>query len=414
MSAVSTFVMPKLGLTMTEGVVTSWLVRPGDQVRSGDVLVVVETEKIATEVESPGDGRIETIEVAEGSTVPVGAVLATWTGADVAQRGSYPESNNVYRNNTVSIALSPDNAPAAQPLVAHSGSGERLIATPLARRLAKDAKITLSTVSGSGPRGRIKARDVDAAVADASRQLVPPAAVEQACLAGSPASVRRPATALEKTIARRMTQAKQIIPHFYVQAEVDVSRLLTLREELNAIEGFVRVSINHLVIVAVGRVLVQMPEINVLWSDDEVIQLTDSDVGFAVDTERGLFAPVIHRVNDMGLDALARAANDLAGRAKEGRLAADELTGGAITVSNVGMYGASHLIPIINPGQSAILGVAAIKPVFRPDADGQPMLQREIGLVLACDHRVLDGVKAARFLDCVANQLKNPLLLLRA
>ena len=210
-----------------------------------------------------------------------------------------------------------------------------------------------------------------------------------------------------------MTQAKQIIPHFYVQAEADVSRLLTMREELNAIGGLTRVSINHLVIVAVGRALAQMPEINVLWSDDEVIQLTDSDVGFAVDTERGLFAPVIHRVNDMGLEALARAANDLAGRAKEGRLAADELTGGAITVSNVGMYGASHLIPIINPGQSAILGVAAIKPVFRPDANDQPVLQREIGLVLACDHRVLDGVKAARFLDCVANHLKNPLLLLR-
>jgi pyruvate dehydrogenase E2 component (dihydrolipoamide acetyltransferase) len=413
MSAASTIVMPKLGLTMTEGVVTSWLVRPGDQVRSGDVIVVVETEKIATEVESPGDGRIETIEVAEGSTVPVGAVLATWTGADAAQRSSQPESNN-FDGNNVAIALEAGNAPPAQPAMARSSTSGRLIATPLARRLAKDAKITLSTVSGSGPRGRIKARDVEAAIANASRQLAPPAAVEQACLTGSPAGVRRPATALEKTIARRMTQAKQIIPHFYVQAEADVSRLLTLREELNSIEGLTRVSVNHLVIVAVGRALAQMPEINVLWSDDEVVQLTDSDVGFAVDTERGLFAPVIHRVNDMGLEALARAANDLAGRAKEGRLTADELTGGAITVSNVGMYGASHLIPIINPGQSAILGVAAIKPVFRPDANDQPVLQREIGLVLACDHRVLDGVKAARFLDCVANHLKNPLLLLRA
>lgn len=409
MSAASTIVMPKLGLTMTEGLVTSWLVGPGDQVRSGDVLVVVETEKIASEVESLGDGRIETIEVAEGSTVPVGTVLATWTGVDAVQR-SRPEAGD---RNHVATALKSGNASITQSAIARSGSG-RLIATPLARRLAKDAGIALSTVAGSGPRGRIKARDVEAAIALAARQLAPSAAIEQTIMIDSPAGSRRPATVLEKTIARRMTQAKQVIPHFYVQTEADVSRLLTLREELNSIEGLTRVSVNHLIIVAVGRALAQMPEINVLWSDDEVVQLADSDVGFAVDTERGLFAPVIHAVNDMGLEALARAANDLAGRAKEGRLTADELTGGAITVSNVGMYGASHLIPIINPGQSAILGVAAIKPVFRPDANDQPVLQREIGLVLACDHRVLDGVKAARFLDCVANHLKNPLLLLRA
>lgn len=410
MSAASTIVMPKLGLTMTEGVVTSWLVGPGDQVRSGDVLVVVETEKIASEVESLGDGRIETIEVAEGSTVPVGTVLATWTGVDAVQR-SRPEAGD---RNHVATALESDNVSIMQSAIARSGSSGRLIVTPLARRLAKDARIALSTVAGSGPRGRIKARDVEAAIALAARQLAPPTVIEQTAMIGSPAGLRRPATALEKTIARRMTQAKQIIPHFYVQTEADVSRLLTLREELNSVEGLTRVSVNHLIIVAVGRALAQMPEINVLWSDDEVVQLADSDVGFAVDTDRGLFAPVIHAVNDMGLEALARAANDLAGRAKEGRLTADELTGGAITVSNVGMYGASHLIPIINPGQSAILGVAAIKPVFRPDANDQPVLQREIGLVLACDHRVLDGVKAARFLDCVANHLKNPLLLLRA
>jgi len=411
MSAASTIVMPKLGLTMTEGMVTSWLVRPGDRIRSGDVIVVVETEKIATEVESPGDGRIETIEVVEGATVPVGAVLATWSGGDAAPRSSGPQSNTIDDAKAAPGPVSNQAVPA-EPTFAGASGGERLIATPLARRLAKDAGIALSAVSGSGPRGRIKARDVESAVAAAQR-LAPPAGADRASGVASSAH-RRPATALEKTIARRMTQAKQSIPHFYVQAEADVSRLLALREELNALEGFTRVSVNHLVIVAVGRALAQMPEINVLWSDDKVVQLADGDVGFAVDTERGLFAPVLRRVNDMALEPLARAANDLAERAKQGRLAADELTGGAITVSNVGMYGASHLIPIINPGQSAILGVAAIKPVFRPDGNDQPVLRREIGLVLACDHRVLDGVKAARFLDCVASHLTNPLLLLRA
>jgi pyruvate dehydrogenase E2 component (dihydrolipoamide acetyltransferase) len=411
MSAASSIVMPKLGLTMTEGVVTSWRVRPGDQVRNGDVLFVVETDKIATEIEAHGDGRIETIEVAEGSTVPVGAVLATWTGAGAAQHVSPADSGSADGNGGT-IVRAPAK-PAVPPAIAGSPEVGRVIATPLARRMAKDARIALSSVNGSGPRGRIKARDVEEAIANASRKPAPSAAIEQASRAASSAGTRRPATALEKTVARRMTQAKQTIPHFYVQAEADVSRLLKLREELNSVEGFARISVNHLVIAAVGRALAQMPEINVLWSDDELIQLTGSDVGFAVDTERGLFAPVIRGVNEMGIETLARAANELAEKAKGGGLTADELTGGAITVSNVGMYGASHLIPIINPGQSAILGVAAIKPVFRPDADDQPVLQREIGLVLACDHRALDGVKAARFLDAVSNHLKNPLLLLR-
>ncbi|MGH6643219.1 MAG: dihydrolipoamide acetyltransferase family protein, partial [Bradyrhizobium sp.] len=311
MSAAASIVMPKLGLTMTEGMVAAWRVAPGDQVRSGDVLFVVETEKIATEIEAPDDGRIETIEVAEGSTAPVGAVLATWTAVDSTRHSSYEGRDNIERSATA-LASEPAKPPAARPAIADSGSGERLIATPLARRLAKDAKIALATVKGSGPRGRIKARDVEAAIGNASRKDAPPAPDRHTNIAAPPAAVRRPATALEKTIARRMIQAKQTIPHFYVQAEADVGRLLKMREELNSIAGFTRVSINHLVIVAVGRSLAQMPEINVLWSDDEMVQLTGSDIGFAVDTDRGLFAPVLHGVNDMGLEALARAANDLA------------------------------------------------------------------------------------------------------
>jgi pyruvate dehydrogenase E2 component (dihydrolipoamide acetyltransferase) len=403
MTAASAIIMPKLGLTMTEGVVASWRVGPGDQVRNGDILFIVETEKIATEIEAQGDGRIETIEVAEGTTVPIGAVVATWTGKGAAQLGGDQSAPMAAPDQPAppSVAQAPHPAPE---------SGGRIIATPLARRLARDADIALATVTGSGPRGRIKARDVETAIAARSavtRPATPPR--------GEPAveGDRRTASALEKTVARRMTEAKQAIPHFYVLAEADVTDLLKLREQLNAMEGFTRISINHLVVAAVGRAIMRMPEINVVWNDDAFVQLSGSDVGMAVDTPRGLLAPVIRDAGTLSLEALARAANATAERARAGQLLAGDLVGGAIAVSNVGMYGASHLVPIINPGQSAILGVAGIKPVFRPDDNEQPVLRREVGLVLSCDHRVLNGVAAARFLDCITDFLRNPLGLLR-
>ncbi|MFG1466269.1 2-oxo acid dehydrogenase subunit E2, partial [Xanthobacter sp. DSM 24535] len=228
------------------------------------------------------------------------------------------------------------------------------------------------------------------------------------------AATRRPATGIEKVVARRLTEAKQTIPHFYVLAEANVTRLLALREELNGQKGFPRLSLTHFVAAAVGRALRQMPETNVVWADDEVIQLAEGDVGVAVDTPRGLLVPVVRRADTRPLDEIARAMGAAVERARDGRLEAADLQGGAISVSNVGMFGASHLVPIINPGQSAILGVAAVKPAFRPDAAGAPALVQELGLVLSCDHRVLDGVKAARFLDLVIQLLQQPLSLLRA
>ncbi len=397
MMATSAIIMPKLGLTMTEGLLASWRVAPGDQVRGGDVLFVVETEKIATEIEAQGDGRIETIEVAEGATVPVGAVVATWSGG-----ASAPP-----REATAGAIDRP--MPIETPPPPHSGGGERIIATPLARRLACDADIPLTALRGGGPRGRIRARDVEAAIAAraaAPRSTTP---ASDASVAGE----RRAATSMEKTVAHRMAQAKQTIPHFYVLAEADVTDLLKLRDDLNAMEGFARISVNHLVMAAVGRAIVRMPEINVVWDEDAVVQLAGSDVGMAVDTGRGLLAPVVRDAGGRPLDALARDVNALVERARAGQLSGDDLAGGAIAVSNVGMHGVSHLVPIINPGQSAILGVAAIKPVFRPDVDARPALRQEIGLVLSCDHRVHNGVAAARFLDCVTGILQHPLSLLR-
>lgn len=393
MAGPAAIVMPKLGLTMTEGLLASWRVAPGDAVATGDVLFVVETEKIATEIEAQQAGRIGAILVPEGETVPVGATLATWgEGAPAVET---PAGSEV-----------PPAVVQAQPQAVKAAAStipERVIATPLARRTARLNGLDLGRVAGSGPRGRIKLADVQAALS--SKPQDPAAA--------TPSTKRRPATPVEQVVARRLTQAKQTIPHFYVLAEADISRLLAMREELNAAAGPVRLSITHFIMAAVGRALLAMPGANALWDDGDIVTLAGSDVGLAVDSPRGLVVPVLREAGQGHLDAVAADCANLVARAREGRLTAADFEGGAISVSNVGMYGASHLVPIINPGQSAILGVAAAKPVFRPDAQDRPQLRREIGLVLSCDHRVLDGVRAAQFLDLVVDTLEHPLPLLR-
>jgi pyruvate dehydrogenase E2 component (dihydrolipoamide acetyltransferase) len=413
MSAGAAIVMPKLGLTMTEGLVASWRVGPGDRVKSGDVLFVVETEKVATDIEAQADGQIESIVTAEGETVAVGAVVATWTGP-VAETATAPVS-----------APSPARSEVAAPApAARTSDWERVVATPHARKRARQGGVDLHDVKGSGPRGRINASDVEAAIvrvreSDAASPATARKAVSDAISQADssthrePHASRRPASPIEKVVARRLTASKQEIPHFYVFANADVTRLLALREELNADADRPRLSITHFVIAAVARALAKRPEINVLWRDDEVVNLGQIDIGLAVDTERGLMAPVLRNLGRLGLDAIAAAATDLVRKARNGRLDTGELEGGAVSISNVGMYGASHLVPIINPRQSAVIGVAAVQPVFRPDESGAPKLCRELGLVFSGDHRVLDGVRAARFLDSVTHLLEHPLLLLR-
>lgn len=391
--------MPKLGLTMTEGLLASWNVKPGDEVRPGDVLFVVETEKIATEVEAQAEGKIQSLEVEPGRTVPVGAVVATWTGPAAAAGAD--------------VGLAFDEAPGRSTKSTTSEQGSprsegRVVATPLARRLARQQRIDLSRLRGSGPNGRIKAADVEKALRSDFAAAKTPASARSFA-----EPRRRPATQMEKIVARRLTEAKQTIPHFYVLGEADVSFLLRVREELNADGRATRISLNHFVVAAVGRALAEMPEMNAVWQDEDIVTPAGTDVGIAVDSERGLIAPVLRDAGSMPLDALAAAATALVERARQGRLAPADLEGGAVSVSNIGMHGASFLVPIVNPGQSAILGVGAVKPVFRPNAAGAPELRRELGLVLSCDHRVFDGVRAARFLDRITRFLEAPLSLFR-
>lgn len=270
-------------------------------------------------------------------------------------------------------------------------------------------------VVGGGPNRRIKAADVLGAIAakpsSEPHLPVPETRAPQMELAAGES--QRPASATERSIARRLTESKQTIPHFYVLAEADVTGLLAFRAKTNAAGASPRLTLTHFVIAAVARALVNTPEANGVWRDGQIVALGSVDVGVAIDTEFGLLAPVLANVDRQGLNAIASALYELASKARERRVTEDDLRGGAITVSNVGMFGSSRLVPIINPGQSAILGVAAVRPAFRPDAQGAPKLCQELGLALSCDHRIWDGVKASRFLNLIVQFLEQPLKLLR-
>ena len=398
--------VPKLGLTMEEGVLLEWMLQPGQAFRAGDGVFVIESEKAANEIAAEGDGVLLEITAEVGATLPVGTVIGWWDDAAASDAATAPATPKPVAAPGPAAAISAAVAAAKVP------ADTRVPVTPLARRLASQRGLDLTQVRGSGPRGRIRARDLPDAAA-VSPVAAPPsvAAIAVTPPSASAGSLRKP-SATEQTIARRLTQAKQQIPHFYLAQEAEVSALLALREQLNAAQAGVRFTVNHFIVAAVGRALAELPDANRVWTDDGLLSLAASDVGMAVNAERGLTVPVLRGVGRLPLAELARAAGSAIERAKAGALGATEMTGGAITVSNAGMFDVSYMTSIINPGQSMILGVGSVRELFRPDAQGQPALRREVGLVLSADHRVHDGVGALAFLKRVVAHLQQPLGLL--
>ena len=415
--------VPKLGLTMEEGVLVEWMLRPGQAFRAGEGVFVIESEKAANEIAAEGDGVLLETTAEVGATLPVGTVIGWWDdGVAGSAAGAAPAPAAAKATTPAAAASTLGAAPAAAPVppasvpsaaaTASAGptvtSDARVPVTPLARRLAQQRGLDLTQVRGSGPRGRIRARDLPATAASAAAApSVAAVAPPQAAATG----LRKP-SATEQTIARRLTQSKQQIPHFYLAQEAEVSVLLALREQLNAAQSGVRFTVNHFIVAAVGRALAELPQANRVWTDDGFLSLAGSDVGMAVNAERGLTVQVLRGVGAMPLAEVARAAGVAIERAKAGGLSTAEMAGGAITVSNAGMFDVSYMSSIINPGQSMILGVGSVRELFRPDAQGQPALRREMGLVLSADHRVHDGVGALAFLKRVVDHLQRPLGLL--
>lgn len=408
--------VPKLGLTMSEGVLVEWMVQPGESFKVDQGVFVIESEKAANEVGAEADGVLLEIKAQPGETLPCGAVIGYW---DDGEPGESVSSAGVVAAPVLSVApveLAPTSIATTNPVQ----SSQRTPITPLARRLAAQQGVDLASVTGSGPGGRIRAKDV---VATAQRQVhaeqtsepesrvnitAPAAVVPEAT--GSPANgMLRVPTGLERTVAQRLTAAKQNVPHFYLAVEAEMSAVMALRSKLNASQTRQRLTLNHFVLAAVGQALEVMPEVNCVWTADGVLSLNSSDVGMAVNTDRGLLVPVLRGVGQQSLGGIAKQAGELIGRAQAGRLSSADMSGGAITVSNAGMHDVTYMTSIINPGQSMILGVGSIREVFRPDENGQPAIRREMGVVLSADHRVLDGVSGLKFLKLVVQALAQPM-----
>ncbi|MCC5901887.1 MAG: pyruvate dehydrogenase complex dihydrolipoamide acetyltransferase [Halomonas sp.] len=431
--------MPSLAAGMEEATLMRWLKHEGDAVAKGDVLAEIETDKAIMEMESEVDGKLGQILVpASPEAVQVGTLIAVVLDEEESSAvlDTYQTAQTVApQPDSVDFPASPTPAPSPVPDQASvqrsaslsqtshaqsSNSAERVFASPLARRLANQAGITLNSLTGSGPRGRIVRLDVERALqqppaATATVEITSPdAAIPPQ--GGTDASVERiPNSGMRKTIARRLCESKQTVPHFYLTVDCRVDELLELRSKLNAngsrAKPAYKLSVNDFIVFAAARALRRVPEVNASWTEAEVIRYLDVDISVAVATESGLITPVVREVDRKGLAEITTEVRSLADRARAGKLAPSEYQGGGFTISNLGMYGIREFSAIINPPQSAILAVGAVEK--RPVVVGDQLaVGSMMTLTLSADHRVVDGSVGARFLSELKDLLEEPLNLL--
>jgi pyruvate dehydrogenase E2 component (dihydrolipoamide acetyltransferase) len=397
-------IMPKVDMDMTTGKISKWLVKEGDAVRKGALLFEIETDKAAMEIDAPSDGIIRNISVAEGTVVPVGrAVAFIYQEDEATSKPVVAELSQPAR--PIPPALRPDAVQNAIPPAA-SASG-RLPATPLARRLARDGGISLEGIAGKGPRGRIVASDI----------LGAPALVGPAVPQGKEAE-RIPVDGMRRSISQRLALSKQTVPHFYLTASCDLTRLSEIREILNAQAPrddkklpTWKLSINDFVIKAMASALSQVPDANVTWVDESMLKHHTCDVGVAVAVEGGLFTPVVRSAENKSLSQISKEMKDLAARARARKLSPAEYQGGTTTISNLGMYGIEQFTAIINPPQATILAVGAATQRFLP-VDGLPVLRTRMTCTLSCDHRAIDGALGAQLLAALRTFIEEPALML--
>ena len=440
--------MPKMGDTMETGKILNWIKKVGDVVKKGESLAEVETDKVNIEIESFYNGTLRKILVAEGESAPIGAPIALIGSPDEplpedgkgkSDGASVKEvtrsSNGATKTaapaqvSTVAPAVTPTQQAIAAPAAVDTttierASGERIFISPLARRLATEHQLDYSHIQGTGPNGRIIKMDVEAAlarqplVAPAAPAVQPmPAAVPEPVPAAVAAGevVEIPLTAMRRTIARRLSQSMQTAPHFYVTSVIDTVKLAALRQQINEYAAHepepVKVSFNDLIIKAVARALVLMPQVNVSFAEDRLLQKKQVHVGMAVALEQGLIVPVIRNADQRGILDIAREAKRLAEAARTGKLRPEEFSGGTFTVSNLGMFDVDSFTAVINPPESAILAVGSITPTPVVE-DGQVVVRDRMKVTMSADHRAIDGATAARFLQQVKRLLEEPLGLL--
>jgi pyruvate dehydrogenase E2 component (dihydrolipoamide acetyltransferase) len=428
--------MPALSPTMTEGTLAKWLVGEGDAVKSGDVIAEIETDKATMEVEAVEEGKLGKILVAEGTEgVAVNNVIAllleegeddsALAGVDVSAApagndGSTPSPASPAPIATPALAIA---VPPAAPSSA-AASGGRVVASPLARRMASQAGLDLAGVTGTGPSGRIIKADVEAALAGGGTPATAtagpsaPPAVAQAApttaekLPFEPDFELESLSTIRKTIARRLTESKQQVPHFYLTVDCEIDKLLAMRKTLNdKADGTYKLSVNDMVIKATAIALRRVPKANASWTDEGVKLYKSVDISVAVAIEGGLITPVVRQADNKGLEAISSEIKSLSEKARDGKLGPEEYQGGTFSISNLGMYGIKEFSAVINPPQACILAVGAgtQQPVVK---DGVLAVATVMSCTLSADHRAVDGAIGAEYLSAFKRLIEDPLSML--
>ena len=437
--------MPALSPTMEEGTLAKWLVKQGDTVSAGDLLAEIETDKATMEFEAVDEGTIGKLLIEEGTegvkvNTPIAVLLEEGESAEdigkasagkKASRGK-PEPEVAAAPATDAAAkAAPEGGPAkAAPPAPKTAEGGRIFASPLARRIAVEKGIDLDEIEGSGPHGRIVKADVEAArpseAAKPAAEAAPSAAKAPAQMPAGPAAdvvakmfegrefEEVKLDGMRRTVAARLTEAKQTIPHFYLRRDVALDALLSFRATLNRqLEPRgVKLSVNDFIIKACALALQEVPDANAVWAGDRILRLKPSDVAVAVAVEGGLFTPVLKDAHLKSLSALSAEMKDLAARARDRKLAPHEYVGGSMAISNLGMFGIENFDAVINPPHGSILAVGAgvKKPVIGDD--GEIAAATIMSMTLSVDHRVIDGALGAEFLKAVIGNLENPMVML--
>ena len=426
--------MPALSPTMTEGTLARWLKKEGDTVTAGDVIAEIETDKATMEVEAVDEGVLGKILVADGTAgVQVNAPIAILVEAgEAVPTGDAPAAPAAKAAPAPETSATTPKPPAASPAPAPSANGhdkgERVFASPLARRMAQQAGIALDGIKGSGPNGRIIKSDIEAAQASggAPKPAATPAAAPAAA-APAPAAAPRPVTISEahtlvphttmrRVVARRLSESKQQVPHFYVTADLEIDALLKLRADLNAKSpkdgpSAFKLSVNDLVIKAVAAALRRVPAANASWTDEGTAMYDNVDISVAVAIDGGLITPIIRKADQKGVATISNEMKDLAARARTGKLKPEEFQGGGFSISNLGMFGVKSFSAIINPPQGGILAVGAGEP--RPVVkDGALAIATVMTCTLSVDHRVVDGAVAAEWMAAFKAIVQDPLSLM--
>ncbi|MEU0237521.1 dihydrolipoamide acetyltransferase family protein [Nocardiopsis sp. NPDC006198] len=425
--------MPRLSDTMEEGVISTWVKQVGDKVASGDVLVEIETDKAVMEYEAYEDGYLVKQSVSEGDTVPIGAVIGVIGDSpdavpeDSGSGGSEPAEEASGSAGAEEGASEPaeESAPAEAPAPSSGGGedGPRPRTSPLARRLAREYGLDINSIQGSGPKGRIVRADIEAAAKDgAAREQAPAAPAAQESRPAPAAAPSAPAfddgraseelkvSNVRKVIARRLTESKQTVPHFYLRRTIDAEALKGFRGQINeqlASTG-AKISFNDLIVKACATALKLHPSVNTSWVDDKLLQHHRINVGVAVAVDAGLVVPVLHDTDKATLSEISTRTRELAGKARDGKLKPQEMSGGTFSVSNLGMFGVDSFSAVINPPEAAILAVGAMRqePVV---VDGEVVVRNRISLELSVDHRAVDGAVGAAFLKDLAEILEEPM-----